>query len=84
MCGAFLTVSHWKIRSIYNTLYLRGDTEATIRYDFEESYQKSYDNTIGHFVQSLEQNTPFETGGFDNLQTLKLVEDACRLAGLPS
>jgi len=27
---------------------------------------------------------PFETDGFDHLQTVKLVDDAIRLAGLPA
>ena len=44
----------------------------------------SYDNAIGHFVQALEQKTPFETDGLDNLQNLKLVDDAYCLAGLPT
>jgi hypothetical protein len=37
-----------------------------------------------HCVQALEKNEPFETDGFDNLQILKLVDDAYRLAGLPA
>ena len=65
-----------------NNLHLKGDSEETIRFDFEKAYQQSYDNAIGHFVQALEQNAPFETDGSDNLQTLKLVEEAYRLAGL--
>ena len=65
-------------------LHLRGDSEETIRFDFEKAYQQSYDNAIAHFVQGLAQDAPFETDGFDNLQTLKLVEDAYRLAGWAS
>jgi predicted dehydrogenase len=67
-----------------NLLHLKGDSAEKIKVDFERSYQQSYDNAIEHFVQALEQNAPFETDGTDNLQTLKLVEDAYRLAGLPS
>ena len=63
-----------------NVLQLKGDSEEKIQFNFERSYQQSYDNAIGHFVQALEQNTPFETDGNDNLRTLKLVEDAYRLA----
>ena len=55
-----------------------------IPFDFEKAYQQSYDNTIEYFVQALEKNEPYETDGFDNLQTLKLVDDAYRLAGLPA
>ena len=67
-----------------NILHLKGDSEETIRFDFEKAYQQSYDNAIEHFVQALEQNAAFETDGVDNLRTLKLVEDAYRLAALPT
>ncbi|MBN8987069.1 MAG: Gfo/Idh/MocA family oxidoreductase [Rhizobiales bacterium] len=36
---------------------------------------------IAHFVQSLRDNTPFETAPQDNLETLRLVEDCHRLSG---
>jgi predicted dehydrogenase len=67
-----------------NSLRLEGERKETIRFDFEKAYQQSYDNAIAHFVGALEQDTPFETGGDDNLQTLMLVEEAYRLAGLPA
>ena len=63
-----------------NTLQLEGDSTETICFGDEKAYQQSYDNVIRHFVLSLEQNTPFETDRLDNLQTLKLVEDAYRFA----
>ncbi|UCD78868.1 MAG: Gfo/Idh/MocA family oxidoreductase [Desulfobacterales bacterium] len=59
-----------------NTLHLRGETEESVEYDFEQAYQQSYDNAIAHFVQASQDGTPFETGAADNLQTLKLVADA--------
>jgi predicted dehydrogenase len=65
-----------------NILYLRGDTEKTIEFDFEQAYQQSYDNAIAHFVQALQNRTPFETGPADNLQTLRLVEEAYRKSGI--
>lgn len=65
-----------------NTLHLKGDLPETVHFDFDKAYQQSYDNAIGHFVRALEQNTPFETDGFDNLQTLELVEDTYRLVDI--
>ncbi len=51
------------------------------RYDLAAEYQGSYNRTIAHFVQSLLDNTPFETAPEDNLETLRLVEDSYRLSG---
>ncbi len=65
-----------------NVLHLKGGSDKRIQFDTEKIYQQSYDNAIAHFVQALTQNALMETNGFDNLQTLKLVEDAYRLAGL--
>jgi predicted dehydrogenase len=64
-----------------NILCLRGTTEETIAFDFAQAYQQSYDNAIAHFVQALQDQTPFETGPGDNLQTLRLVEAAYRKSG---
>ena len=58
-----------------------GDTEQKISYDLDEVYQTSYDNAIAHFIKSLESGEPFETDRLDNLETLRLVSDAYRLAG---
>jgi predicted dehydrogenase len=62
-------------------LRLISRTEATIRYDFDAMYQQSYDNAITHFVECRESSAPFETDRMDNLNTLRLVADAYRLAG---
>jgi D-apiose dehydrogenase len=51
------------------------------RYDLAAEYQGSYNRTIAHFVQSLRDNTPFDTAPEDNLETLRLVEDCYRLSG---
>jgi len=64
-----------------NILRLRGEPEETFEFDIEQAYQQSYDNAVAHFVQALENQTPFETDAADNLQTLRLVEDAYRLCG---
>jgi predicted dehydrogenase len=50
-------------------------------YDLPAEYQGAYNRTIAHFVQSLRENTPFETAPEDNLETLRLVEDCYRLSG---
>ena len=50
-------------------------------YDLATEYQGSYNRTIAHFVNSLRDNTPFETAPQDNLETLRLVEDCYRLSG---
>ena len=50
-------------------------------YDLATEYQGSYNRTIAHFIQSLRDNTPFETAPQDNLETLRLVEDCYRLSG---
>ena len=65
-----------------NILRLRDAAgEETIEFDFAQAYQQSYDNAIAHFVQAFQDRTPFETGPEDNLQTLRLVEEAYRLSG---
>jgi D-apiose dehydrogenase len=51
------------------------------RYDLAVEYQGSYNRTIAHFVQSLSDDTPFETAPEDNIETLRLVEDCYRLSG---
>ncbi len=63
-------------------LHLTGKGEETLRFDLTNAYQKSYDNAIAHFVEALRSGHPFETDRLDNLETLQLVEDAYRKAGL--
>ena len=58
-----------------------GASPATKRYDLAVEYQASYNRTIAHFVQSLSDDTPFETAPEDNIETLRLVEDCYRLSG---
>jgi predicted dehydrogenase len=62
-------------------LRLIGPTTETLRYDFDRMVQQSYDNAIAHFVACLASGAPFETDRIDNLNTLRLVADAYRLAG---
>lgn len=58
-----------------------GDSPGEKHYDLAVEYQGSYNRTIAHFVQSLRDNTPFETAPEDNIETLRLVEDCYRLSG---
>ena len=62
-------------------LVCTGASPAEKRYDLAVEYQGSYNRTIAHFVQSLRDNTPFETAPEDNIETLRLVEDCYRLSG---
>jgi predicted dehydrogenase len=62
-------------------LTCEGASPAEQHYDLAAEYQGSYNRTIAHFVQSLGDNTPFETAPEDNIETLRLVEDCYRLSG---
>jgi predicted dehydrogenase len=61
-------------------LSLIGEKSELIHFNFEEAYQSSYNNAIAHFVEALRTGQPFETDRLDNLRTLKLVDEAYRLA----
>ena len=63
-------------------LRLLGPSSRVETYDRDRGYQMSFDGVIAHFVDCLETGAPFETGPDDNLQTLRLVDDAYRAAGL--
>jgi predicted dehydrogenase len=47
--------------------------------DLEENYLASYRGAIEHFIDCLSSGAPFETSPADNLETLKLVENAYAL-----
>ena len=60
-----------------NRLCLReGDGEKTVEFDLDEAYQASYTGAIAHFAEALRAGNPFETDRLDNLETLRLVEEA--------
>jgi predicted dehydrogenase len=65
-------------------LRLTGRTEERLDYEFDDMYQQSYDNAIAHFIECMETGAPFETDRTDNLDTLRLVADAYRIAGRTS
>ncbi|APV48589.1 oxidoreductase [Betaproteobacteria bacterium GR16-43] len=52
-----------------------------VTFDLAETYQASYDAVVGHFVDALRFDAPFETAPADNLETLKLVERIYQLDG---
>jgi D-apiose dehydrogenase len=53
-----------------------------IRFDRAEAYQSGYDGAIRHFVETLRSGGPFETSLADNVETLRLVDDAYAACGL--
>lgn len=61
-------------------LELRGPTPRAEPVDYAASYQRCFDEAIAHFAARLRDGRPFETEARDNLETLRLVEDAYRLA----
>lgn len=69
------------IRLEGTTLLLMGRAEQRESFDFPQSYQQSFDAAIRHFIDRLSDGQPFETGIADNLETLRLVEDAYAAAG---
>jgi predicted dehydrogenase len=62
---------------------LRGATTERVAVDYTAAYQACFDAGIAHFTGQLLSDRPFETSPEDNLQTLKLVEDAYALAAAP-
>ena len=63
-------------------LQLLGGARQQESFDFARDYQGSFDGAIGHFVDCLISGEPFETDVLDNLETLRLVEDAYAAASL--
>jgi predicted dehydrogenase len=57
-------------------LHLLGPVPRHESFDFERDYQASFDGTIAHFVDCLASGAAFETDVLDNLETLRLVDQA--------
>jgi predicted dehydrogenase len=49
-------------------------------FDFARDYQESFDAVIRHFIDGWLDGTPFETDVADNLETLRLVDEAYAMA----
>ncbi len=62
-------------------LRVLGPDPRTIGYDFDAGYQGSFDGAIRHFVDCLSSGERFETDAIDNIETLRLVENAYAATG---
>jgi D-apiose dehydrogenase len=71
------------IRLHGNRLERIGAAPEVREYDLAECYQGAYNAVIAHFVDCVRTGAAFETTPEDNLETLRLVEDAYRLSGWP-
>lgn len=63
-----------------NRLRLLGAEPEDIELDPVRGYQACFDGAVRHFVDCLATGLPFETSAEDNLETLRLVEQAYELA----
>jgi D-apiose dehydrogenase len=77
----WLVFRHGTVRFGDHRLSFEGRAPETVAFDPDASYQASFDAAVAHFVEALRAGTPFETEIEDNLETLRIVEDAYRLAG---
>lgn len=66
------------------TLSLRGPKPETLTYDMDREYQHCFNAAFRHFVECLRSGRPFESPVADNLETLRLVEEAYAKAALPA
>ncbi|MGE0564992.1 MAG: Gfo/Idh/MocA family protein [Pseudolabrys sp.] len=64
------------IRLNGKTLKLIGTKEISTEIDLEANYKASYRDAIAHFLDCVESGAAFETSPADNLETLKIVEEA--------
>jgi hypothetical protein len=62
-------------------VYVVGEEDAAEKVDLLGRYQEGFNGAMTDFVSGLESGVPFETEGYDNLKTLRLVEDVYRVAG---
>jgi D-apiose dehydrogenase len=64
------------IRFVDTTLQLINDNPIARTVDLDANYMAAYRGAIEHFIDCLASGAPFETSPADNLETLRLVEDA--------
>jgi D-apiose dehydrogenase len=64
------------IRLSGTTLELIGAEPITREVDLDANYKASYRQAISHFLDCLASGAPFETSPADNLETLRLIEEA--------
>lgn len=65
----------------FNRVSLVGSGQAE-EVDLLGRYQECFDAVMAGFVAGLRDGTPFETDRLDNLETLRLMEDVYRAAGV--
>lgn len=65
----------------YDRISLVGQDEAE-QVDLIGRYQECFDTTIAAFVRGVRDAVPFETDRLDNLETLRLMENVYRAAGV--
>ena len=63
-------------------VFMAGQEQDAEKVDLVGRYQESFDYAISHFVKCIETGAPFETDRIDNLETLRLMEDVYRAAGV--
>jgi len=63
-------------------LEIRGGAEESLAFDMKAAYQACFDAAIAHFTDALLDGRRFESDARDNLETLRLVEDAYTAAAL--
>jgi predicted dehydrogenase len=63
------------------TLLLRGAEDEAHRYDESTSRRGSFETSVQHFVDQINNGGPFWTPAVDHLATMRLVEQAYILAG---
>lgn len=58
----------------------RGNVREEVGFNLDAAYQGSYDGAIAHFARCLADGQVFETDRIDNLETLRLVDQAYAMA----
>jgi predicted dehydrogenase len=81
--GNRLEISGTRCSVILDDAHLRlfGAENEEEKYDEAEMRQKCFDLSIQHFIDQTRSGQPYWTSAEDQLNTLKLVEEAYRLAG---
>jgi predicted dehydrogenase len=64
------------ITLIGDMLRSAGGTDEEVRLDLDANYRASWKGAIAHFIDRLADGQPFETRPQDNLETLRIVEQA--------
>jgi predicted dehydrogenase len=67
------------IALIGDRLRSAGEIDEEVGIDLDANYRASWKGAISHFIDRLTDGQPFETGPEDNLQTLRIVEQAYRV-----